>query len=97
MSEVIEEKKECELLSEDKLGKISGGAADSSNLTSVTVPNVIGKSEYDAVTKLSSLGFKVNRETKKSSLYHSGFVISTLPGCGFPVLSGSTVTIVVAV
>jgi beta-lactam-binding protein with PASTA domain/predicted Ser/Thr protein kinase len=62
----------------------------------VRVPNVTGESKSQATSQLSGAGFNVNTTTQSSTSVKAGNVISQNPSGGSMVVSGSTVTIVVA-
>ncbi len=60
------------------------------------VPNVIGKSENEARSTLSSAGFSVTKTTRETSASAPGTVVDQQPSPETPANPGSTVNIVVA-
>jgi serine/threonine-protein kinase len=62
----------------------------------VAVPDVSGQSEADARSLLGGDGFNVTTSNQSSTTVKVGNVISTSPGAGTKVASGSTVNLVIA-
>ena len=75
-------------------GAWTGTAWQSS--ASVTVPDVVGLAQADAVAALEGAGFVVSIATAASSSVPSGSVISQAPAGGSEASPGSTVTITVS-
>ncbi len=73
---------------------ISGAASTSEEM--VTVPNVIGYSEAEAIQGLNNSSLRFERKYEYSNDVENGKVISTEPGVGSSVKKNSTVTIVVS-
>lgn len=62
----------------------------------VSVPNVVGYAEANAVSSLTDAGLKYNRAYENSATVASGNVISQSPAAGTSAKEGSTVVIVVS-
>lgn len=65
----------------------------SSGVAGIEIPNVVGSSETDATTTLTSLGFRVSKETEYSDTVDEGLVISQSPNALEKVASGSTIVL----
>ena len=65
----------------------------SSGVSGIEIPNVVGSSETDATTALTSLGFRVSKETEYSDTVDEGLVISQSPDALEKVASGSTIVL----
>lgn len=61
------------------------------------LPDVTGKSQQEAVTKLESLGFAVSVIKQNSDTVESGYVISQSPRADDRIEAGSTVTLSVSI
>ena len=61
------------------------------------LPDVTGKSQQEAVTKLESLGFAVSVIKQNSDTVESGYVISPSPRADDRIEAGSTVTLSVSI
>jgi eukaryotic-like serine/threonine-protein kinase len=68
----------------------------SSGKPQVKVPDVRGQSESSAKSTLQNAGFQVQTSNQTTSTAKSGTVISQSPAGGTQVISGSTVTLVIA-
>ncbi len=68
----------------------------SSGKDTVSVANVVGKSESDARSQLRSQGFKVTVLENYSDTVAQGKVISQSPGAGSAQLPGATITVIVS-
>ena len=75
---------------------IQPGGTGSTSTHMVTVPDVRGKTQNDAVGALKALGFSVNSVSQSSSTVASGTVISQDPLAGSSKPKGSSVTITVS-
>jgi serine/threonine-protein kinase len=62
----------------------------------IAVPDVSGKSQADATTTLSTVGFRVSLTSDSSSSVPVGFVIRTQPAAGTQAPRDSTVTLVIS-
>ncbi|MBO5451628.1 MAG: Stk1 family PASTA domain-containing Ser/Thr kinase [Lachnospiraceae bacterium] len=65
----------------------------SSGVSGIEIPNVVGSSETDATTALTSLGFRVSKETEYSDTIDEGLVISQSPDALEKVAAGSTIVL----
>lgn len=77
----------------------SGSAVDvvvSSGPALITVPNVVGQTQANAVATLSTAGLTVSVTTTSSSTVPSGTVISQNPAGGMTANSGTLITVVVS-
>lgn len=72
-------------------------ASNASVTPKVTVDNVVGKKEAQAVVILSKTGFNVVSERRPDAVAKPGTVIDQIPAAGTSVDQGSSVTIYVAV
>jgi serine/threonine-protein kinase len=61
------------------------------------VPNVIGRTESSAISRLESAGFEVTVTTQSSTAANDGRVIAQSPASGELAAAGSTVNITVGV
>jgi eukaryotic-like serine/threonine-protein kinase len=72
---------------------LSGGGGGSST---VTVPNVVNKTQDEAVATLTAAGFKVNPVSLPNDNVASGIVYAEDPGAGKKLKKGSTITLSVS-
>lgn len=63
---------------------------------SVTVPDVTGMSQSDAVAAIEGVGLRAATASETSETVPEGFVIGSSPGSGASIAVGSTVTILVS-
>ena len=70
--------------------KVSSGPGE------IECPDVVGKSETEAINMLSDAGLKYERSYENSSTVQSGYVISQSPAEGESVAAGDTITIVIS-
>ena len=70
--------------------KISSGPGE------IECPDVVGKSETEAISLLNDAGLKYERSYESSTTVESGYVISQSPQQGESVAEGDTITIVVS-
>lgn len=66
------------------------------DVVDVTVPDVVGQTEADAVSALTDVGFRTERQSASSTDVAEGSVISTDPAGNTEAPEGSTVTVVVS-
>ena len=74
----------------------SGGSGSGSSSTNVTLANLVGKTQSEAESYLSSNGLNANITTAYSSSVAAGNVISMNPAAGTSVAAGSTVTLTIS-
>ena len=60
------------------------------------VPDVVGESQFDAYSQLTSAGFMVSYTYEYSATVNAGRIISQDPAAGTTLLSGSVVGVVIS-